>query len=220
MMYDLDELTDFPDPRNLDSDEYGYGGELTPENLIKAYPMGIFPYFPYKEDMIRWYAPQERFVIFPDQIKISDSMRQIIRKNKYRCTINENFKETIWNCAKIDGRIHEWGAWLGPELIQIWIELNRRGYAKSVEVWNQEDELVGGLYGFVSNGCFFGDSMFSKESNTSKLALIHLAGFMQEKGGKFIDCQLPTDHLISMGGKTIPYDEYLETVQNSEPINW
>ena len=219
-MYDLDELTDFPDPRNLDSDEYAYGGELTPENLIKAYPMGIFPYFPFKDDLIRWYAPQERFVIFPDQIKVSDSMRQLMKKNRYRCTINENFKETIWNCAKVDGRIHEWGAWLGPELIGIWIELNRRGYAKSVEVWNEDNELVGGLYGFAYKGCFFGDSMFSKESNTSKLALIHLANHMNEQGGKFIDCQLPTDHLISMGGKTISYDDYLEMIQNSEPINW
>lgn len=219
-MYDLDELTDFPDPRTSDSDEYAYGGELTPENLIKAYPMGIFPYFPYQDDIIRWYAPQERFVIFPDEVKISASMRQIIRKKKYRCTINENFKETIWNCAKIDGRIHEWGAWLGPELIQIWIELNKRGYAKSVEVWNEENELVGGLYGFVKNGCFFGDSMFSKESNTSKLALIFLAGYMQEQGGRFIDCQLPTDHLISMGGKIISYDKYLEIIEKSEPINW
>jgi leucyl/phenylalanyl-tRNA--protein transferase len=219
-MFDLDILDYFPDPRNIGSDEYAYGGELTPENLIKAYPMGIFPYFPYKDDMIRWYAPQERFGIFPDKIKISDSMHQLMKRNRYRCTINENFKETIWNCAKIDGRIHEWGAWLGPELIEIWIELNRRGYAKSVEVWNEENELVGGLYGFVHNGCFFGDSMFSKESNTSKLALIHLAGHMKEQGGRFIDCQLPTDHLISMGGTTVSYDDYLEMIQKSEPINW
>lgn len=219
-MYNLDELTYFPDPRNLDSDEYAYGGEITPENLVKAYPMGIFPYFPYQDDIIRWYAPQKRFVILPKDIIISGSMKQIIKNKKYRCTINENFKETIWNCAKIDGRIHEWGAWLGPELIHVWLELNKRGYAKSVEVWNVENELVGGLYGFVINGCFFGDSMFSKESNTSKLALIHLARHMEEQGGKFIDCQLHTDHLASMGAKYISYDEYLETIQNSDPINW
>lgn len=219
-MYDLDELGYFPDPRNTGSDEYAFGGELTPENLIKAYPMGIFPYFPYKDDYIRWYAPQTRFGIVPEEIYISDSMRQIIKRNKYRCTINENFKETIWNCAKVDGRIHEWGAWLGPELIQVWLELNKRGYAKSVEVWNQDDELVGGLYGFVHNGCFFGDSMFSLESNTSKLALIFLAEYMKEQGGKFIDCQLHTDHLESMGGKHVSYDDYLEMINNSSPLNW
>lgn len=220
MMYNLDNLAEFPDPRNMDSDEYGYGGELTAENLIKAYPMGIFPYYPYNDDIIRWYAPQKRFVIFPENIRITDSMRQIIRKGRYRCTINENFKETIWNCAKIDGRIYEWGAWLGPELIHVWLELNKRGYAKSVEVWNQENELVGGLYGFVYKGCFFGDSMFSKESNTSKLALIHLAVHMAAQGGKFIDCQLHTDHLESMGATYISYDKYLDIINDSTPINW
>lgn len=121
---------------------------------------------------------------------------------------------------QVDGRIYEDGAWLGPELIQVWIELNRRGYAKSVEVWNEEDELVGGLYGFVHGACFMGDSMFSKEPNTSKLALIHLARHMQEQGGKFIDCQYKTDHLDSMGGREISYDTYLDITRNTTPINW
>jgi leucyl/phenylalanyl-tRNA--protein transferase len=101
-----------------------------------------------------------------------------------------------------------------------WKELNRRGYAKSVEVWNEDGYLVGGLYGFVSGGCFIGDSMFSIEPSASKLALIHLARHMQANGGILIDCQLETKHLKSMGGKYISYEEYLKATLESEPIKW
>ena len=114
----------------------------------------------------------------------------------------------------------EENAWLGPELTETWMELNRRGYAKSVEVWDEDDYLVGGLYGFVSGGCFIGDSMFSLVPSASKMALIHLARHMKEQGGIFIDCQLKTDHLESMGARFIPYDEYLEATLNSKPIEW
>lgn len=221
MIFNMDYLEKFPDPRLADRyDTLAYGGELTPERLIEAYPQGIFPYFAFTDDYIRWCAPHERFVIFPDEIKISHSMQSLMNKNKYKCTINTNFEEVIWSCAKVNGRIYEDGAWLGPELIKVWIELNKRGYAKSVEVWNEDGELAGGLYGFVHGGCFMGDSMFSKEPNTSKLALIHLAKHMQAQGGKFIDCQYKTDHLERMGGRTISYDEYLELAKDPTPINW
>ena len=221
MIFDLNNTTEFPNPRYGQKDGfYAVGGDLSPERLIKAYPMGIFPYFAFRQKPLIWWAPQERYVIFPDEIHVSHSMRNLMNKKRYTCTINEDFYGVIHGCAMAQGRIEEECAWLGPELIETWLELNKRGYAKSVEVWNEENELVGGLYGFVKNGCFFGDSMFSKESNTSKLALIYLAGYMQEQGGRFIDCQLPTDHLISMGGKTISYDEYLEIIEKSEPINW
>ena len=221
MLVLLDKNDRFPDPRLADKhDTLAYGRELTPERLIEAYPQGIFPYYAFRDRLVRWCAPHTRSVIFPDEIQISHSMRNLMNKNKYRCTIDTNFDEVIWSCAKVDGRIYEDGAWLGPELIQVWIELNRRGYAKSVEVWNEEDELVGGLYGFVHGACFMGDSMFSKEPNTSKLALIHLARHMQDPGGKFIDCQYKTDHLDSMGGREISYDTYLDITRNTTPINW
>lgn len=221
MIVFLEKGVKFPDPRQTDEyDTLAYGIELTAERLIEAYPQGIFPYYAFRDKLVRWCAPKVRYVIFPDEIVISHTMQSLINKNKYRCTINTAFEEVIWSCAKIDGRIYEDGAWLGPDLIQVWIELHRKGYAKSVEVWNEDGELVGGLYGFSHGGCFMGDSMFSKESNTSKLALIHLAKHMHAQGGKFIDCQYRTAHLDSMGGREISYDQYLEMAKDTTPLNW
>ena len=166
MIVFLDKNDQLPDPLLPRRDDtLAFSQDLTAERMIEAYPQGIFPYFAYKDKFVRWCAPRERYVIFPDEIHISHSMRNIMNRNIYRVTINENFEEVIWACAKVDGRIFEDGAWLGPELIQIWIELHRRGYAKSVEVWNEDNELVGGLYGFAHGGCFMGDSMFSKEKD-------------------------------------------------------
>lgn len=221
MIFHLDNTTEFPDPRygNLDG-FYAVGGEVTPERLAKAYPMGIFPYFAYREKPIIWWAPQRRYVIFPDEIHVSHSMRNLMNKNKLTCTINEDFEGVILGCAHAENRIEEECAWLGPELMDIWRELNKTGHAKSVEVWDEEDYLVGGLYGFVSGGCFIGDSMFSLVPNASKLALIHLARHMQKEGGKFIDCQLKTDHLASMGARYISYEDYLKETLDSQPINW
>ena len=221
MIFDLTHTDEFPDPRyGNESGFYAVGGDISPERLAKAYPLGIFPYYAFTDRFVRWCAPRERFVIFPDEIHISHSMHTLMNRNIYKVTFNENFEEVVWACAKIDGRIFEDGAWLGPELIQIWIELHRRGYAKSVEVWNKDDELVGGLYGFAHGGCFMGDSMFSKEKDTSKLALISLAKHMKAQGGKFIDCQYHTDHLERMGGRTISYKDYIEMAKDSTPLNW
>ena len=221
MIVFLDKNDQLPDPLLPRRDDtLAFSQDLTAERMIEAYPQGIFPYFAYKDKFVRWCAPRERYVIFPDEIHISHSMRNIMNRNIYRVTINENFEEVIWACAKVDGRIFEDGAWLGPELIKIWIELHRRGYAKSVEVWNEDNELVGGLYGFAHGGCFMGDSMFSKEKDTSKLALITLAKHMQAQGGKFIDCQYHTGHLATMGGRTISYKSFLEMAEDTTPLNW
>lgn len=221
MIFDLNNTTEFPDPKYGQPDGfYAVGGDLSAERLIKAYPMGIFPYFAFRQEPIIWWAPQRRYVIFPDEIHISHSMKQLIKKNSLTCTINEDFEGVILGCAHAEGRIDEEFAWLGPELMETWKELNRRGYAKSVEVWNEDDYLVGGLYGFVVGGCFIGDSMFSLVPNASKLALIHLAKHMEAEGGKFIDCQLKTAHLASMGARYISYEDYLKETQNSNPINW
>lgn len=221
MIVFLDKEDRLPDPLlpRVD-DTLAYSHELTLERLIEAYPQGIFPYYAFSDRFVRWCAPRKRYVIFPEEIHISHSMRNLMNKNIYKVTINENFEEVVWSCAKIDGRIFEEGAWLGPELIQIWIELHKRGYAKSVEVWNQDGELVGGLYGFAHGGCFMGDSMFSKEDNTSKLALISLAKHMQAQGGKFIDCQYHTGHLERMGGRTLSYADYLEMAKDTTPLKW
>lgn len=220
MIFDLTYTDEFPDPRyGNESGFYAVGGEITPERLAKAYPMGIFPYFAYKLERIAWWAPQKRFVIAPSEIHISHSMRNMMNKRKYECTIGEAFDGVLTGCACIDGRIEEENAWLGPELIDTWMSLYEMGHAQSVEVW-EGDDLVGGLYGFVCGKCFLGDSMFSVVPGASKLALIHLARYMEKQGGRFIDCQLETPHLKSMGAKYISYDEFLKGTLSETEINW
>lgn len=220
MIFDLTHTDEFPDPRYGNaSGFYAVGGDISPERLAKAYPMGIFPYYAYKMERICWWAPHERFVIFPSEIHVSHSMRNMINKGKYHCTINEAFDGVLGGCACIDGRIDEDNAWLGPELMDVWMQLHDMGHAKSVEVW-EGDELVGGLYGFVSGGCFLGDSMFSVVPGASKLALIHLARHMDKQGGMFIDCQLETPHLKSMGARYISYEKFLEGTLSETEIEW
>lgn len=210
MIFQLDHATEFPDPRYGNKDGfYAVGGKISPESLAKAYPMGIFPYYAFRREPVIWWAPQERFVIFPNEIHVSHSMRNMMNKNRYRCTINEAFPEVIAGCACTDKRIEDEDAWLGPDLVDIWLELDEMGLAKSVEVW-EDDVLVGGLYGFTCGRAFIGDSMFSLVPNASKLAMIHLARHMEAMGGGIIDCQLETPHLKSMGARYISYDEYLK----------
>lgn len=210
MIFQLDHATEFPDPRYGNKDGfYAVGGKISLESLAKAYPMGIFPYYAFRREPVIWWAPQERFVIFPNEIHVSHSMRNMMNKNRYRCTINEAFPEVIAGCACTDKRIEDEDAWLGPDLVDIWLELNEMGLAKSVEVW-EDDVLVGGLYGFTCGRAFIGDSMFSLVPNASKLAMIHLARHMEAMGGGIIDCQLETPHLKSMGARYISYDEYLK----------
>ena len=163
----------------------------------------------FKRKVIEWWCPMQRFVIFPDEIHVSHSMRTLINKDKYRISINEAFEDVIRNCGKL--REDEEGAWLGPEMTEAYIRLHEQQFAASVEVWDGE-KLVGGLYGVAIGRCFFGESMFSFVPNASKLALIHLAWFLRERGGLLIDCQFETPHLKSMGGRYITYDEYMEII--------
>lgn len=212
MVYELTDDMVFPDPRQGDPDGLiAVGGDLSEERLLLAYSYGIFPWFSFRDwPYPAWYCPLQRFVIFPDEIHISHSMRTLMNKNAYRVTFNRDFDGVIEGCSKVDDRYNMKGAWLGEDIMKAYRYLNRQGHATSVEVWNEQGELAGGLYGVVMGACFIGESMFSRESGTSKLALIHLAKFMQRIGGKFIDCQLETPHLKSMGGRFIPYEQYLE----------
>ena len=204
MVYELTEDLVFPDPRLGEPDGLiAVGGDLSEERLLLAYSYGIFPWYSFRDwPYPAWYCPM--------QIHISHSMRTLMNKKVYHVTFNDDFDGVIAGCSKVDGRYDMNGAWLGEDIMKAYRHLNRQGYAVSVEVWNQENELAGGLYGVAMGPCFIGESMFSREPNTSKLALIHLARFMQRIGGKFIDCQLETPHLKSMGGRFIPYAEYLE----------
>lgn len=213
MVFQLDESVSFPDPRLGEDDGlFAVGGDLSVDRLLLAYSNGIFPWFSFRDSKdIMWYCPMQRFVIFPDKIHVSHSMRTLMNKGKYSVTINRDFNGVIENCSSL--RYDKDGAWLGADMMRAYKELHRQGFAASVEVWDKEDTLVGGLYGVNIGRAFFGESMFSLVPSASKLALIFLARFMSENGGSIIDCQLETPHLKSMGGEYIPYDRYLEIIR-------
>jgi len=151
----------------------------------------------------------DRFVIFPDEIHVSHSMRTLLNKGRYKASFNRAFEQVIRKCGEL--REEEEGAWLGPDMISAYIEMHRQQFAVSVEIW-EGDDLVGGLYGVTLRHCFFGESMFSLVPSASKLALIHLANTMRLIGGVMIDCQFETPHLLTMGGRHIDYDEYMKYV--------
>ena len=210
MVFRLSDELVFPHPRYGEPDGLlAVGGDLSVDRLLLAYQNGIFPWYAFRYyDEIQWYCPLDRFVLFPDEIHISHSMRTLMRKDLYHFTINQCFEDVIQACS--ESRIEEEGAWLGSDMIEAYTELHRQGFAASVEVWDEEEHLVGGLYGVTIGCCFFGESMFSRVPNGSKLALIHLAHIMQQTGGRLIDCQFETPHLKSMGGRHIPYEEYMD----------
>ena len=201
----------FPDPHYGEKDGLlAVGGDLSPERLITAYNNGIFPWYGYKEsEEIMWWCPLDRFVIFPNEIHISHSMRQLIKKGTYKTTINQEFDAVIENCSKVNNRNKLVGAWLGKDIIDAYKKMYELGLAASIEVWDKEEYLVGGLYGININNNFFGESMFSLVPSASKLALIYLAEQLKPFGG-IIDCQFETPHLLSMGGRHITYDEYMK----------
>lgn len=189
------------------ADEYvAYGGALTPKWIVEAYVHGFFPFFAFKVEDLKWCCPTDRFVIFPKEIHVSHSMRTLMNGGKYRVTFNEAFGKVIRCCAVL--RIGDRYAWLGPDMVDAYEELNRLGIARSVEVWEGE-ELVGGLYGLRIGKVFYGESMFSLAPSASKLALIALARSMEQDGGVMIDCQYETPHLLTMGGRHISYEEYM-----------
>lgn len=219
-VYQLDEGLWFPNPKYGEPDGlFAVGGDLSVNRLLLAYSHGIFPWYAYQlYNEPHWYCPMDHFVIFPKEIHISHSMKQLMRQGKYHITMDQDFKGVINACSKADSRNTDMGAWLGPQMIRAYTQLHKMGIAHSVEVWETKEtgnntsiprRLVGGLYGIDLNGAFFGESMFSLVPSASKLALIHLAQHLEKKGYSFIDCQFETPHLLSMGGRHIPYDEYM-----------
>ena len=233
MIYLLDkEQIAFPDPREGDADGlFALGGDLSTERLLLAYCHGIFPWYSFRAEdtyndfldpdgkpYIQWWCPMERFVIFPEDIHISHSMRQMIKKNEYEVTFCQDFHGVINNCGAL--REHLPGAWLGDEIKEAYTRLYDKGFAASVEVWQAGNgsagarRLVGGLYGVCIGKCFIGESMFSLVPSASKLALITLALNMQKRGKGLIDCQFETPHLKSMGGRKISYDEYMKILND------
>ena len=206
-MYLLDDNLSFPHP-SLANDEgvLAIGGSLSVERLLLAYRNGIFPWFEEGEPIV-WWSPDPRMVLYPSKLKVSKSMRKVIKQEQYKVTFDKSFSEVIDNCKTIF-RVDQGGTWITSDMKEAYLELHYKGIAHSVEVWDGE-ELVGGLYGVNVGKVFCGESMFSKKSNTSKLAFISLVQKLAEQNYHMIDCQLYTDHLASLGAEEISRDQFI-----------
>ena len=205
-MHFLTSKIEFPDVSEASFEGLlAIGGDLSSERLIYAYSNGIFPWFDDEEPLL-WWSPDPRFVLFPEELKISKSMKQILKKNEFKVTVNKDFKMVIEECA-LAKREGQNGTWITEKMIEAYLKLHQLGYAKSVEVW-QNHKLIGGLYGVdLGNNIFCGESMFTKVSNASKVGFIT---FVQESNYKLIDCQVYTKHLESLGAKNIPRTKFLK----------
>ena len=180
------------------------GGDLSVDRLLEAYRLGIFPWFS-EEEPVLWWSPDPRFVLFPEKLKVSKSMRQILRNADYEVTVNKDFKAVITACSLMK-RAGQEGTWITKSMLEAYVQLHNLGYAKSVEVW-KNGRLVAGLYGIdLNNGVFCGESMFSKESNASKFAFISYVKQLEAEGIVLIDCQVYTEHLESLGAEMIDRD--------------
>jgi leucyl/phenylalanyl-tRNA--protein transferase len=198
----------FPSPRS--ANEHGvvaYGGDLNPNRIIQAYKQGIFPWFE-SDDNLLWWSPNPRMILYPEKIKISKSLKSVIKKNTFKVTFNRDFEEVIESCSNIK-RLGQKGTWITSGLKESFLYLHEKGLAISVEVW-KDSKIVGGLYGLDLGNVFCGESMFSKSSNASKVALVNLSSELKKNNYKFIDCQIPTEHLKSMGGEEVSRDDFLK----------
>jgi len=210
MIFRLDKRIIFPNPSLAEEDGLlAVGGDLSTSRLLLAYHNGIFPWFN-DDTPILWYSPHERFVLFPNELRVSKSMRQVLKSDRFTVTSDQNFADVIDACSSA-GRKGQDGTWITDDMKQAYIRLHKEGHARSVEVWKDE-KLVGGLYGVQVGEVFCGESMFSKVSNASKVALISLCNTDKYK---LIDCQVYTEHLESMGARMISREEYLSILQNN-----
>lgn len=208
-MYKLDkEDIWFPNPSiyHPQNEIIAIGGDLSPQRLDLAYSLGIFPWFNEGEEIL-WWSPDPRFVLFPNELKISKSMKKILRDNNFTFTENQCFEEVMRNCGKISRKGQD-GTWISEKMIESYTLLHKIGKAKSVEVW-QNQELVGGFYGVEVENIFCGESMFSKVSNASKAGFIQFVIKNQQRY-KLIDCQVHSNHLESLGARKIPKLEFLK----------
>lgn len=212
MVYLSDELF-FPPVSEANTDGIvAIGGDLSIERLKLAYKNGIFPWFEEDEPVI-WWSPNPRMVLFLDELIVSKSMRNILNRNIFKVTFNQNFREVISNCQKIK-RNGQNGTWITNDMIEAYCKLNEIGIAKSIEVWKNE-ELVGGLYGVDLGHVFCGESMFSIVSNASKFAFITLVNQLKEVNYKILDCQVYNEHLESLGCREIDREEFIKIIKSS-----
>jgi leucyl/phenylalanyl-tRNA--protein transferase len=225
-------LFQFPNPNLALKQPNGLlatGGDLSPDMLLSAYQQGIFPWFGPGEP-IMWWTPDPRMVLFFSDFKLSTSAQKSLKKyikQGYSITFDQDFKQVIQHCAHLPSRQNK--TWITDDMLQAYIHLHQLGFAHSIEVWTGEpksSELVGGLYGVSLGHTFFGESMFSTQTDTSKIALYYLIQFLSKEGLTWLDCQVPSEHLMRLGGKALPRAEFLTLLKQAlalpDPnnINW
>ncbi len=213
----------FPDPEQALDDPDGLlaiGGDLSTDRLVLAYKSGIFPWFS-DDQPILWWSPNPRCVLFPDDIHIARSLRRTLNRHHFTITANQAFFRVIRLCAKTRAE----GTWITEDMIDSYVALHRSGLAHSIEAWNPNGELVGGMYGVAIGRCFFGESMFSLETNASRVLMVHLAGQLKDWNYELMDCQVESGHLLRMGATSIPRNRFLSILrevvtQKPQQENW
>ncbi|MEO5341258.1 MAG: leucyl/phenylalanyl-tRNA--protein transferase [Magnetococcus sp. MYC-9] len=214
-LFRLPAQTVFPPPELADEDGLlAVGGDLSPQRLITAYAQGIFPWYSEGQPLL-WWSPDPRLVLYPKAFHLSHSLRKTLRRQRFSVTFDRDFPQVIQGCSR---RGESQGSWITAAMQQAYIRLFQLGYAHSVESWlptRGEPELAGGLYGVALGGCFFGESMFQRHTDASKVALAHLVERLQAEGYTLIDCQMTTTHLLSLGAQPIARRQFLAQLQQS-----
>ncbi|MEC5211297.1 leucyl/phenylalanyl-tRNA--protein transferase [Psychrobacter sp. PL15] len=218
---------DFPNPADVDPNGIGVvavGGDLAPETLISAYAQGLFPWFN-EDEPIAWWCPEPRCVMVPTDYKPSKSLRRQAKHERWQLTLNQAFDDVIHACSlpRSDGLPEGEHTWIHDEMIEAYTELHARGFAHSVEVWDDDGQLIGGLYGLKIGSIYFGESMFHRASNASKLAFWGLMRLCAQSNVALVDCQLPNEHLISLGATTLPRADFLsqlDTLIGNRSVTW
>lgn len=210
-VYQLNEIIGFPDPCEANDDGLlAVGGDLSVERIITAYSLGIFPWFNDDEEIL-WWSPNPRLILEPENFKLSKSLKRVVRKKSITVVFDKQFEQVIENCANTDRKDEE-GTWLTKNMKAAYIDLHEKGLAHSVEVY-EDGDMIGGLYGLSLGKAFFGESMFFKKNDASKVALYYLCQELKKWGFNFIDAQIETDHLLSLGAQKIEREDFLERVQ-------
>jgi leucyl/phenylalanyl-tRNA--protein transferase len=206
----------FPDPRHaMREGLLAWGGDLHPDRLLTAYRRGIFPWYN-PGDPILWWSPDPRFVLYPDDLKISRSLRKTLRRRRYRVALDRRFDAVVRHCASVP-RPGQEGTWILPEVIEAYGRLHERGFAHSIEVLDEAGVLIGGLYGVSVGSAFFGESMFSLRPDASKIALAHLVALCKMWDFDMIDAQIPSQHLARLGAVEVPRDRFLDELARTQP---
>ncbi|WP_456382978.1 leucyl/phenylalanyl-tRNA--protein transferase [Hydrogenimonas sp.] len=205
----------FPNPRYaMKAGLLAYGGDLAPDRLLTAYRKGIFPWYN-EGDPILWWSPDPRLLLYPNDFKLHRSLRKKLRQKRFTVKLDRNFETVMRHCAEVP-RHGQSGTWILPEIVESYKALHERGFAHSIEVYDEDGELIGGLYGVSVGRAFFGESMFSLRADGSKIALAHLVALAKTWEFAFIDCQIPSEHLKRLGAVCVDRGKFLDELEETQ----